>query len=494
MDDRLILAGGGSTAVAVDELFVEVARLHRLAAAARDWGRRLASITSSLQALGLTSSSAGFLPSRFDASAVDAGLGGAASAITRSIRLAERLGRDLMSSAERYGRAEREAVERWRFLVGAAAWAVGAAPLYAAATAATIAGATWLAAETNAVPSVDRIDWRPVFSSPEFVSLVRALADSPDELAAGGAHVPLAESLRAGDRLGAPSAAAVLLAAAAMIAGTGRSAGAVGTAGAGPVLVERDLGIVQARTVHPQPGAPLPTAPRGVAELAARIPSPEPGAPQVRVERYGEGADARYIAYVTGTVTFDVHAGSEPFDMTSNLHGVADDAPSANVPPAAMERAVRLALAEAGAGTSSPVLVAAYSGGGIAAAQLAAASDLNVVGAVTFGSPTASAPPSDGVPVLAFEHAEDPVPATGGAGAPSPDRLVVARAALDGAVIAPDDVLPGHALSRYRETARLVDASEEARLVAFRQTVAGFAEGGATEVTSFRFDREASAD
>ena len=61
-------------------------------------------------------------------------------------------------------------------------------------------------------------------------------------------------------------------------------------------------------------------------------------------------------------------------------------------------------------------------------------------------------------------------------------------------MIAPDDVLPGHALSRYRETARLVDASEEARLVAFRQTVAGFAEGGATEVTSFRFDREESAD
>ena len=492
MDDRLILSGGGSTAVAVDELFVEVARLDRLAAAARDWGRRLGAITTSLQQLGLTSASTGFTPSRFDAVPVDAGLGGAESAISRSIRGAERLRDDLMASAERYGQAEREAVERWRFLVGAAAWAGGAAPLYAAVTAATIAGATWLAGEVGAVPRVDRIDWRPVFSSPEFVSLVRALADSPDELAAGGAHMPLAEALRSGDGVGAPHAAAVLLAAAAFVAGAGLGGGS--GAGTDPVLVERELGVVQHRLVQSQPGASLPTAPRGVADLAARIPSPEAGAPQVRIERYGEGADARYIAYVTGTVTFDVHSGPEPFDMTSNLHGIADDASAAAVPPAAMERAVRRALSEAGAGPTSPVLVAAYSGGGIAAAQLAAASDLDVVGAVTFGSPTATAPPTDGVPVLACEHAEDPVPATGGSGSASPDRVVVARAALDGAVIAPDDVLPGHALPRYRETARLVDESDESRLVAFRQTVAGFAEGTATEVTSFRFDRAAPAD
>ena len=270
MDDRLILSGGGSTAVAVDELFVEVARLDRLAAAARDWGRRLGAITTSLQQLGLTSASAGFTPSMLDASPVDAGLGGAESAISRSIRGAERLRDDLIASAERYGQAEREAVERWRFLVGAAAWAVGAAPLYAAVTAATIAGATWLAGEAGVVPRVDRIDWRPVFSSPEFVSLVRALADSPDEFAAGGAHLPLAEALRSGDAVGAPHAAAVLLAAAAFVAGAGLGSGPGTGADAGPVLVERELGVVQQRVVHPQPGEPLPTAPRGVADLAAR--------------------------------------------------------------------------------------------------------------------------------------------------------------------------------------------------------------------------------
>lgn len=490
MDDQLIVAGGGSTAVAVDELFVEVARLARLAGAAREWAGQLAAIRASLDDPRLTGWAPAVGVPMLDSSSIGSALGGAAFAMERCARESDRLSGELMTSAERYGQAERDAQRRWHWLVGTMMWGVGtaAAPVVglAGAAAALVALTTWIGGE----PGRGRIDWQAVLSRPEFVALVRAAADSADELLAGLARIPAPLALQLGAESGAPQGAALLVAVAAAIAGIGP--GGRDPRG-GAIFVERGVSVERRDPQPTDASSHRTAAPTGAGDLAERLPRPHDDDAHVRIERYGEGDEARYIAYIAGTVTFDVHAGSEAFDMTSNLHGIADDG-SSDVPPAGMERAVRAALIEAGAHATSPLLVVGYSGGGIAAADLAAASDLNVVGVLTLGSPTASAPPSAGVPVLALEHAEDLVPATGGAGSPSPDRVVVTRSALDGSPLPADGGLPAHALHRYQHTAQLADASEEARLVEFRQVVAGFAEGEAAEVSLWRARRSDPGD
>jgi pimeloyl-ACP methyl ester carboxylesterase len=137
---------------------------------------------------------------------------------------------------------------------------------------------------------------------------------------------------------------------------------------------------------------------------------------------------------------------------------------------------VRRALEEAGARPADPLFAVGHSGGGVVAAALAGDPTLNVVGAVSLGGPVASAPLADGVPLPSIEHEEDLVPATGGWGHPSPDRLTVSRSVLE-AGRAYDAAVPAHELVRYRETAALIDASEEARLVEFRERLAEFTGG-----------------
>jgi pimeloyl-ACP methyl ester carboxylesterase len=156
---------------------------------------------------------------------------------------------------------------------------------------------------------------------------------------------------------------------------------------------------------------------------------------------------------------------------------------------AAVERAVRLALAEAGAELGDPLLPVGHSGGGIVAAALAGDPDLNVTTAVNLGGPVVSEALRDGATLLTIEHEEDLVPATGGWGHPSPDRLTVSRSVLE-AGVEHDEAVPAHLLVRYQETAALMDASEEPRLVAMREEVAAFTGGGTGEMTRWVATRE----
>ena len=66
--------------------------------------------------------------------------------------------------------------------------------------------------------------------------------------------------------------------------------------------------------------------------------------------------------------------------------------------------------------------------------------------------------------LLSIEHAEDLVPATGGAGHPSPDRVTVSRSVLEPGREY-EAVVPAHELGRYRQTAALIDGSDENRLM-----------------------------
>jgi hypothetical protein len=69
------------------------------------------------------------------------------------------------------------------------------------------------------------------------------------------------------------------------------------------------------------------------------------------------------------------------------------------------------------------------------------------------------------IPYLALEHSNDLVPALGGRFVHS-DPVVVTRRVFDAAPPPSDIVLPAHQLTLYRETAGLVDGSDNRRLAA----------------------------
>lgn len=478
MSDELTIsavgAGGGTGAagtstVAVDELFVDAARLGAAACVIDGWIRSVVVIGRDLGSLPLPAGTG-----MWESGSPTIALEHAERELRRARELAESLQAGLGAAAERYGATERFIDGLWRLGASIGAhWLGGAAPallaggvLAAAANAA--AAALWRGAGLGATPLERWLgEHRGMLSDPAFVRLVRLAADHADEFTAGALHVPLPSPVVAtlGSGVGAPESASVLL-------GLAGGAGLLGSRllVEGPVRVER----AATRAVD---------APNGVGDLAERVPSNGADGAQIRIERYGGVDDPRWIVYVSGTVDAGLVGDRQPFDMTSNVHGVAarsglDALQLAGGGSGAGERAVREAMHAAGVQPGDPVLPVGYSGGGIVAANLAADPGLNVVGAVNLGGPVASACSRDGVSVLSVEHDEDLVPASGGAGQPSPDRLTVSRS-----VLAPgreyEGVLPAHELSAYRETAALIDESEEARLAAFRSLVAEITGGGA---------------
>lgn len=486
--DGLTVSGGGTTAVAVDELFSDAARLGAAESVIAGWTERAAAIRRALDALDLAEPAAGWQDQTSPVwflHLADVALGQAAD---RS----RALHRSLLEAAERYGATERMIDGLWAFgATLAAPWigavltspAIIAGGLFAAAG--QVAGAAvWRRAGLGPTPLSSWLaDHRDLLSDPAFVRLVALAADHVDEFAAGALRIPLPPTVvqSMGAAVDAPESAAVML-------------GVAGLAGLGGsrVLVDASVRVQRAD----QPGGTRVEPPNGLGELAARVPSPEHGRPQIRIEQYGEADAPRFIVYIGGTVEPTVVAGAEPFDHTSNVHGVADDGWVDALRPlgadaGATERAVREAMIEAGVRPTDPILPVGYSGGGIVAAGLAADPDLNAVGAVNLGGPVASSPTREGVALLSFEHDEDLVPATGGSGHPSDERVTVSRSVLDHDRD-DDALLPAHELERYRETAALADDSDEVRLTAFRALVAGVTGGTPGERSDWRAIRDLS--
>ncbi|GAA1799680.1 hypothetical protein [Agromyces neolithicus] len=484
MGDTLTISGGGETTVATDELFVDAARLGAAAGVIDDWASRAATLTTEL-----------------DAVAFDSGLGGwAEPAPADAMRRVERaLGRcggtadelraALIASAETYGWAERTIDGFWKAGGGLLAGMLGAHlfSLHGVGLAVGLgANVAWRGVFGGQTPLDEWVaSQRGVLSDPMFVRLVSVAADSFDEFIAGARGVPGYGAI--GQFVGAPESAAVLLWLTALL-GTKVLVD-------GPVSVTRAVPGVGAPPGHPA-AAPvrMAAAPTGVGDLANRVPSGD--GPQIRIERYGEPDEPRWVVYVSGTVESSLVAGDEPFDMSANVFGIADDSwidelRTAGAESGAGERAVRQAMEAAGVSPGDPVMPVGHSGGGIIAAKLAADPELNIVGAVNLGGPVASAPTIESVPVLSIEHDEDIVPAVGGSGHPSDERLTVSRSVLEGGTEY-DSALPAHELARYRATAALIDESDEQRLTAFRELV-GFTGGGTGDVTEWKATRDVSS-
>lgn len=262
--------------------------------------------------------------------------------------------------------------------------------------------------------------------------------------------------------------------------------GAESIAGALAVAVAALGGVQPGVRVRRVTEVPMPP-PESLGELADRVPDAHPGAAQVRIERYPDGAGSRYIVYITGTATFAPDSGGEPFDMVSNLDAMADQ-------PAASETATLKAMRSAGVTRNDPVLLVGHSQGALVATRIAEHGGYRVAGVVTLGGPTGQVPLGH-VPVLAVEHAEDPVPELGGigaAGAAGRARTVITRRLYDGATVPESwEAVPSHSLPAYSYSLHLAERSSDPRVVAFRRRIAPFVSGPAGTASDWRADRRA---
>ena len=500
MTDDLTISGGGSSLVATDTVFAEMATMRRLQGDAEAWQSRLAGV----RGLGV-GAAPGWQPDGLGACvftaerAVD-------QIIEHSREVADRLG----EAAERYGRLEDGLQASLR---GTGAWlghALGTlAPLLLrslAVPAVMVAGSSLLAnAALGRSPSplpplvADALRDNPrQLSNPAVVALVRTLASSADDAALGALGVPYPVAALLGDdgvgALGAPSSAlAVLIAArtAGLLRETPVRVHRVSPPGAGrgPTGSRVSVGQQPGPATSTGPGGRtaaggmLPASPpAGVAALAERIPSLTDDGGQVRVERYGDPEHPSWLVYIGGTVEWSPLASDEPWDMASNVAAVAEQ-------EAGSYRAVQQALHAAGVRPGDPLVPIGHSQGGLIAAQLAASADWNTVGLVTFGAPAGQVVVPAELPAIAVEHAEDIVPALGGTSAEGDGRLYVRREVFAGAAATADGALPAHQLVEYRGTAELIDESPDPRLRDFRARLHDLVGDGEGQTGVWRADR-----
>jgi hypothetical protein len=466
----ITISGGGTTMVATGELFENAACLRRLILLIDECQSQVDPRPKSW--LGerdcLPAESARYL--------LDAH-----SALERSRELSDRLVISLERSAERYGFAERTVRELGESAGAAIGWAIGpflpafamlvvasafavAAPGLALATIVTGSpGATLEAVAKSSFVSDNQI----ILSNPLFVEAVRALVSSIDNAILGFAGLPAPVATALDDRalgwFGLQGATGLVIAA------------------AGPTLLtETPVSVRMSRTAVAKPIT-------GFADLASRIPSGA-GSAQIRIEKYETAGSApRWVVYAGGTVDASAVPGREPWDSTSNLHGIAGGDPGS-------VRATLQAMQEAGIQPGDPVLSVGYSQGGIVATEVVRRGGFSNAGLVTFGSPTGQLSVDATIPNVAVEISEDLVPALGGqprsAAQGGLDRLLVRRRIYDGIDPPTNELLPAHAIRNYRETAELMDRSSDPRLTEMREQIAEITGGNSASVTLWHAQRD----
>jgi pimeloyl-ACP methyl ester carboxylesterase len=209
----------------------------------------------------------------------------------------------------------------------------------------------------------------------------------------------------------------------------------------------------------------------------------------VRIERYdAPGEPSRFVVYIGPTETFSPVATDEPWDLTSNVTGVAGlDAGSL--------RATELAMHDAGIRPGHEVQFVGFSQGGLVATRLAASGDWNAAGLETYGAPAGGIVLPDGLSGMAVRNTDDFIPALAGPQLDHHLLQVERRAFAEGSPIPVTEPAPAHQREAYVATATVVDA---ARSAAVREQVAamdafasGYAEreGSSITVTTYHAER-----
>lgn len=185
-------------------------------------------------------------------------------------------------------------------------------------------------------------------------------------------------------------------------------------------------------------------------------------------------AARQFVVYLPGTQTAAL-GGTMPLDMRSNLKAMASPG------LAASERAVTQALSQLDVKPTDRVLFIGHSQGALIANNLVASSEFRGSGLISLGGPLAHRPPT-GVPVIALEHTNDPVPALSGRSNPLASNLATVQRELPAS-----SVIEAHAMAGYRQTAALADAAANPGLVRVRDQLVGQLQG-LGEGVAYRFE------
>jgi hypothetical protein len=307
-----------------------------------------------------------------------------------------------------------------------------------------------------------------LITDPAFVEAVRAGVMSLDDAT--------------GSALGLPPGLAARAAAAAGF--TGVEAGAlIMIAGARPFGLFREGPIAVDRISTTS----LTAGPEGSVERLARVPEND----QVRIERYdAPGHPPRYVVYVGPTETFSPVATDEPWDLTSNVTGVAGLS-SGSI------RATEAAMHDAGVSPGDAVQFVGFSQGGLVATRLAGSGDWNAAGLETYGAPAGNIPLPAGLDGMAIRNTDDFIPALAG---PQVDHhlLQVERRAFEpGSPIPTELPAPAHQRSAYVATATEVDrARSEAvrtQIAAMDRFTADYTQRDGSTVTVMTYHAERGA-
>jgi hypothetical protein len=237
----------------------------------------------------------------------------------------------------------------------------------------------------------------------------------------------------------------------------------------------------------PRAGA---SAPRTLQDLAAAQRNLDDGEGypgHVRVIEVPQPRGSVWVVEISGTQAWDPRAGATPFDLTTDVRSMAQDATVlAEGVQQALAQAQSVAGHPAGADTG-PVMLVGHSLGGIAAAGLAASprfrAEHQVTHVVTMGAPVGRMPVPAQIQVLSLEHTRDPVPRL--EGQRNPDRATWVTVTRDTADTSGPDgerverASQSHDVRGYVDTAALVDRSTDASVATWRSTSATFFAGDA---------------
>jgi hypothetical protein len=204
----------------------------------------------------------------------------------------------------------------------------------------------------------------------------------------------------------------------------------------------------------------------------------EPASPVKAASGQMSVSEARYVVYIPGTQSWAPRPGTNPFDLTSNLSAISKTG------FAGSERAVALAMTQAGIGPDSKVLLVGHSQGGMIAANISTRFAGSKV--LTFGSPLGQLTGTLLAPTLAVEHERDPVPKLDSRPNPLATNWVTVRHALAGA-----DPIAQHEMAGYLGTSLSIDEQPaDEGLARIRNQIAGFAGESAGQAYFFEVRRE----
>ncbi|MEO7348907.1 MAG: hypothetical protein ABIW32_03455 [Terrimesophilobacter sp.] len=448
MSDDLAVGGPGSTTVVTTELWDEAARLTVIEHEIESCHRELDYIDSVIGSGLLGASDAPH--SAFQA---ERAIRDGAVAIAEAKEQCELLHLGVSEAAAQYECAERFVRGLQQQVSANIAFALGSlTPLLVALflpgvllLSGGIAAYLATLSEKNRASLFDEVrSWLKVNSTvltdPRVVTAVRLSVMSVDDAGLGATHLPPQIAALLGDEgvgwLGVDTSAAAVI-------GAGSVLG---------LLRETPVKVAEATAAQSTSNA------HSIEDRVSRIPH-DPA--QIRIDRYSEpGAPDRFEVYIGGTQDFSPVSGEEPWDLTSDIVATAGGSDGSG---AGSYRAVVEAMKLAGVDADSAVTFTGYSGGGVVAAQLVASGDYSAQGLITLGAPAGQVSVPHSVPYLAIEHTDDLMTGLGG-NYVSSDPLVVSRQVFDEPPSSADPVLPAHRLSRYLDTAELMDTSSNLRL------------------------------